>query len=164
MVKEQLIDPGRFCDGVLDCIDRSDESGCKKKYVEFDIELFKTCIVNDKNNYKNHTKNGNSGFQCGSDICLDWNIWCNLEKDQSMRYDKQLIYICPQIIVNIENRQLCSNFAFWKNKACNNGNLNRCRGNFGDNVDLLLILTSRRLNVVTNQTLFFTKIIATNQT
>ena len=130
LVKEQLIDPGRFCDGVLDCIDRSDESGCMTNTVKFGIEYFKACIVNGTNNYKNHAKNGKSGFQCGSEFCLDWDIWCHLEKDQSMRDDKKLISICPQIISQIENRQFCSNFTFWNNTKCNNGYQIRCGGNF----------------------------------
>jgi len=128
-VKEQLIEPRRVCDNIIDCIDRSDESSCNKySVIKTNYhELFQICTVNDTNNYDNHTTNGNSGFRCSSNICLDWDIWCNSEKEQSLKADQKLYSVCPGLLENIQNPQLCSNLTFWENKNCNQGT--RCRGN-----------------------------------
>jgi len=42
--------------------------------------------------------------------------------------DPLLIEKCPDLIGQIQNKQLCSNLTFWKNKYCNFGQ--RCKGNW----------------------------------
>ena len=43
-----------ICDGLYDCIDRTDESNCLQPNFKEYQDVFENCIVNEKNNYKNH--------------------------------------------------------------------------------------------------------------
>ncbi len=125
----QLIKSGQICNGALDCLDRSDESGCQVQTpVPFE-DIFVNCIiVEGDNNYKNIGDNGTFGFQCGKGICLDWDIWCNRDREMGEKEDPYLSMICPTLLAQIQNPQLCSNQTFWKTRNCNNGIL-RCKGN-----------------------------------
>jgi len=92
-VKDQITDDEEIGNKELNCIDRSDESGCSTQTSKFGPELFKTCIVTEENYYDTNkdiidhdtifggrvgqlTRVDYLGFQCGSEICLNWDIWC----------------------------------------------------------------------------------------
>ena len=57
-VKDQIIEHDQVCNGFFDCIDRLDESRCKKYSSNFNYKTFKICTVNGTNNYTNQAKNG----------------------------------------------------------------------------------------------------------
>ena len=124
---DQIIEHEQACNGFFNCIDRSDESGCKKYSSNFNYKTFKICTVDGTNNYKNHAKNGSFGFQC-EEICLDWDIWCNWEMKSREKVDSFLIEKCPLILDQIHNLELCSDLTFWQDKKCNT-NDQRCKGN-----------------------------------
>ncbi len=124
-----MIEYENVCNGVIDCIDRSDESGCKLYSSTFNYDIFHKCIVDETNNHINHTEIGSFGFQCTHDICLDWDIWCNREKQGKLKSDHVISVKCPHLLDQINNQLLCSNFSFWQSKKCNLG-LKRCMGNF----------------------------------
>lgn len=116
--RRQCIDKSGICDGVLDCMDRSDESGCKKVSYDFDHEMFKPCHVNGSNNYNNLGKVGNAGFKCGEDTCLDQSLWCGLVSRKPVWIDDTLREKCGDVLDQVKNGRLCSNQTFWNAVAC----------------------------------------------
>ena len=118
-----------ICDGLYDCIDRTDESNCLQPNFKEYQDVFENCIVNEKNNYKNHAILNDYGFKCGRDYCLDTDIWCNtnvfLQKDDLQHLSK----FCQDLVDQIKNHALCSNQTFWSSRQCNKGS----RGYLTDN-------------------------------
>jgi len=67
------------------------------------------------------------GFQCGH-FCLPLGIWCNFtEIDKALK--EQLELYCAELLGSLQNKDLCHNYTFWKDKGCGI-NENRCRGNY----------------------------------
>ena len=95
----QCVYPARKCDGIYDCMDRTDESNCPEKVQNFTIDwhmldLSKPCNVSGMN--------GN-GMTCGDD-CVPNIFWCNSDP----KYD----YSCS--LAKLNSLELCSNSTFWQ--------------------------------------------------
>ncbi len=115
--RRQCISRANICDGKLDCIDRSDESNCLKKYKDFDENIFEDCFVNSTNNYKGLGTFNVSGFKCGNDVCLDQKFWCSLEYRKEDWVDTGLKEKCKDILNHLQNEKLCTNTTFWKDRC-----------------------------------------------
>ena len=75
----QLIKISMLCNGVLDCIDRSDESNCFEPKAAAFKDIFNDCEIDATNNFKSHSQINEHGFKCGKNICLDIDIFCSLK-------------------------------------------------------------------------------------
>ena len=92
------------CDGVINYLNRSDESLCpEKEGHDLDYSMFIDCEQHD-------TK----GFKCG-EHCLPYELWCNNGNTRFTVYEKK----CPSLLKTSNNEKLCKNFTFWKNRPCN---------------------------------------------
>ena len=118
-LKDQFVPESSKCDGLIDCIDRTDESNCVKPTSKPYEDIFEDCRVNGSNNFHNYANEGDLGFQCGSQFCLDTNIWCNGNGFQEKKDLHLLSAICPRLIDQIRNPILCSNRTFWTERPCN---------------------------------------------
>ena len=116
--RKQCIEKSDLCDGVLNCMDRSDESGCKTISKDFEPKMFIACNVSISNNYNNLGKVGNSGFECGKDICLDQSLWCGYVSRKPVWIDDTLKKKCGDILDHVRNGRLCSNQTFWNSVKC----------------------------------------------
>lgn len=117
--KDQFIFASSWCDGVIDCIDRTDESNCFKTTPKPFKDVFIDCTVNESNNYKNYADPGDYGFKCGDVYCLDTLLWCNTNGFRENENLEYLAAICPDLINQIGNPILCSNQTFWNERSCN---------------------------------------------
>ena len=127
--KKQLILVSSLCDGLIDCVDRSDESNCFISPQNKIVANFANCKINATNNYENHSEENVDGFGCGMNVCLDTDIWCSQKKFLSKKSLEELSAICPDIIQAINNNFLCTNQTFWQTRPCRTGYA-RCKGNF----------------------------------
>ena len=127
--KAQLIRISYLCNGLIDCIDRSDESNCFSSPQTIIQADFIDCKINTTNNYKNHSEENADGFQCGVIYCLDTDIWCSQKKYLDKESLTELSSICPDQMKAINNKVLCTNKTFWQTRPCQSGYL-RCKGNF----------------------------------
>ncbi len=66
---------------------------------------------------------GDTGFQCGQ-FCIGQGVWCKVKE-----IEKPLQLNCPELLVTLQNRDLCQNSTFWKHKKCGAFGY-RCTGNY----------------------------------
>ncbi len=129
--RKQCVNRDSICNGVLDCMDRSDESNCGRIDKDFDPTSFKECTVDASNNYKELGTLNNSGFKCGRDVCLDQKYWCSIEYRKSDWVDNTLKEKCENILDQLHNERMCRNSTFWREKKCNESRKPfRCNGNY----------------------------------
>ena len=128
---KQIIFISDKCNGVYDCLDRSDESDCSQFFKISSTHLPVSCIVDNLNNYNNHSTPEHKGFQCGPNKCIDINYFCN-KNEFSSKFTKASSDIlkseCESLLALVDNDVFCKNRTLWKNKQCN-GKMIRCHGN-----------------------------------
>ena len=129
--RKQCVDRNSICNNELDCMDRSDESNCRRIDKDVDTTLFKECTLVAGNRYKELGKLANSGFKCGENICLDQSYWCSVEYRNSDWIDETLKEMCGNILDQLHNERFCRNSTFWRNKKCSDVRKSfRCNGNY----------------------------------
>ena len=107
----------KWCDGIINCIDRTDESNCFETTSKPYKDVFEDCKVNKTNNYKNYAAVDVDGFRCGT-YCLDTNIWCNPNGLLLNEDLEQLSVVCHDLVDQVGNPILCSNSTFWNGRRC----------------------------------------------
>ena len=122
----QCIEASRKCNNFIDCIDRSDESGCILELEKvIDYSIFKDCNASYKSylGYKNQP-----GFLCGN-FCIPSTVLCRNTITEDGQSHLAKLSACPKLLKEVNSKQLCQNYTFWSNKPCY-GDFNRCSGNF----------------------------------
>ena len=119
----QCIEPTRKCNNFIDCVDRSDESGCIfEPEKEIDYSIFKECQTSDYGFIIQ------TGFLCLNQ-CISDSIWC---RNTNTKFEQNLLAklsSCPKLHKVVNSEQLCRNHTFWSKKPCDNGFI-RCSGYF----------------------------------
>jgi len=112
--REQCIEAKQICDGIIHCMDRSDESNCvSQKKEKLDYSIFTAC----KGEYKKQ------GFKCDENNCVLLHHWC------SGKELPDLNPICPQLMSTLNDDALCTNKTFWVKRPCGQFG-KRCQGNY----------------------------------
>jgi hypothetical protein len=106
---KQCIEENKICNGVIDCIDRSDESLCPENTISnIDFSIFTEC----ENKYQQ------KGFKCGN-ACISYANWCKNYNSEKILKDLKITESdCPMLLKTLNNEKLCQNFTFWKNRTC----------------------------------------------
>jgi hypothetical protein len=112
----QCISTNDICNGVMDCLDRSDESLCPENLdIELDFSIFKDCQITQRDSNIDQSENG---FNCGS-YCIPVRNWCRSSDTINIVKGMRLnISDCPQLLKTFNNEKLCQNFTFWSNRSC----------------------------------------------
>jgi hypothetical protein len=118
---DQCILQTDYCNGKLDCLDRSDEENCRES--DFDYSDLQICT----NAPKNKTYDVQAGFVCGSS-CVSVSFWCFTFVSHLSYYETFLE--CPHLLRSLNNVQLCRNMTFWSSIPKEYDCEERCRGNF----------------------------------
>ena len=94
--------------------------------------VLQECRVDENNNYKNESKIGNLGFQCGSEVCLDQDYWCSKETEKfnvEILEDDILQINCQNLHLSRQESSFCSNASHWIDRTCISY-FKRCAGNW----------------------------------
>ena len=113
----QCIPKQNLCDGVINCLDRSDESMCKSNILAskpVNFSIFIECSMS----------NGEAGFSCTPELCIPLVSWCNNNYDNWIN----VTHKCPELVQSMYNIHLCRNLTFWQYLPCNGKK--RCLGEY----------------------------------
>ena len=114
-------------------MDRSDEVNCEPIIKDYknEVDKFKECTINEKNNYKELGTPGAQGFQCGEEFCLDQKFWCGFQFRKTDWAGAELAEKCPDILKHLQNDKFCRDSEFWKVKEYKDSKKPiRCNGNY----------------------------------